>query len=400
MREFSGPKQHRWQRGAHGQFGRCACLLVVIVVDIMLLGCGPSRATPTPTPLQITACPPGYHGVAPFPGPATNSQFRELFSGAAGAATANGIVFSHDGHYLAASTRDALLLFQSDSATWGDDTRLLWCVGTSGPLRALEFSLDGQNLFTGAEFGWVGTWDVADGRPARVFQDARLPGTPSAVTQHPGDPLVAVAYLDGQLGLWRINDGTLTMPLAGQQGVAGDLRFIEQGTIIRAIVGGGRVRKARGWFGLGGAEELLLPDQLLEWRISDGIRQRVQPLPGTGNRLTPDGQTLFTRLGNDAFRVSSVDATGLSLRYETPPISPAPYSTAFSRDSRLVVWGDQQGGITCRWVANGTLAWSTPGLPTRVTGLAITPDSRAIASTGADGSLRLWYVPALGRVLS
>ncbi|MCI0575684.1 MAG: WD40 repeat domain-containing protein [Chloroflexi bacterium] len=151
-----------------------------------------------------------------------------------GAGSLNGVAFSGDGRYLAATSWDGTAqLWQLD----GD--RLTALAETTGPVWLASFSPNSTRLVTAA--GWGGAvhlWDVA-GQPLATL-DGHTGAVWSAVFSPDGTRL-ATASLDGTARLWD-SDGRPLAVLQGHTSAVLSVRFNNSGTRLVTTSADGTAR--------------------------------------------------------------------------------------------------------------------------------------------------------------
>jgi WD40 repeat protein len=118
-----------------------------------------------------------------------------------------------------------------------------------------------------------------------------------------------------------------------------------------------------------------------------------------GVTVSPDGTRLVTTVtrpdGTGELAVLSVPRLALLARVRAP----AGTELKFSRDGRLLSYGDDAGEVrlydTRTWRLRGPPLAAHPG---PVVAVDLSPDGRMVAATSSDGKTRLWDVPS-GRLI-
>lgn len=159
------------------------------------------------------------------------------------------------------------------------------------------------------------------------------------------------------------------------------------------------------WVATGGSDDTLV--KIFE--VDGGREVRTIHTPGGATYsmgFTGDGRYLVGSQGDESIRAWNV-ADGSEVKGFTRPTGYV-HTYAFSRDGRLVAFPTQEGNIalveTARWKET-TASGPDPakfrtldGHPGGTSFLAFHPSGRHLASTGVDGSLRIWDLSS-GKVI-
>jgi serine/threonine protein kinase/WD40 repeat protein len=325
----------------------------------------------------------------------------------------NAVAFSPDGRWLATSSAGAGF----DVALWPITDRYCRILsGHEGDLSkawfGLVFAHDGSRLYTqGANDGTLLSWDLAAGAgfgPTVVFQTTRQ--TARALLADP----------QGRHLLWLGSEEDWRVPLDGTEPT-----------------------RLEGFPDLPGR---LSPDgHLVAWRqsgavlvhdLESGERQELDA-PGEGNiwgfpTFDPRGRLVFTRGGvvsrwDPSTRSTEILIEGLdgaaypwsdklyvSTGGDTTPGTRSILDLEDGSRRRIarahqppcLLYRNRSGSIVASAHLDGEIRVSTLfgeeahlllGHQGRVIGVAISPDERWIASTGEDGTIRLWPMPDLSR---
>ncbi len=333
------------------------------------------------------------------------------------ASTVYSLAFSPDGKTLAAGGADAAvhlwnLSDVSHPAPFGT-------LRAGGSVQSVAFAPDGKFLAAGSTDGTVRLWDVAG--PAAAVQ---LRGPASQVTGvafSPRGDLLAAASQDHRVWLWRVSGTGKASPdgtLSGAVNWVNAVSFSPDGSLLAA----------------GTADA-----SVLVWNVATRALTATLPHPQPVTSLAWDGTG----------RLASGDADGTVSLWALPaPVlvtGNAPTAVAYSPDGSVIADGGQDvqlwsaarrqliatGPLPAGVIVNalayspgGTLlaigrsdgkaellaarTLAPVGAPFRVTAtgnaesVAFSPDGKVLATSGDDGTVRLWSVsdPARPRLLA
>ncbi|MBN6040235.1 WD40 repeat domain-containing protein [Amycolatopsis sp. 195334CR] len=313
------------------------------------------------------------------------------------------------------SQRDTeIRLWDSETGAPQDPLRL---GGEFGP-GAMAFSPDGMRLFAGVG-AEVQRWDVSTRQRAGNYAWDRDPVADLVVSAD--GRTVAAAAVTGKVTRWQRATSWYTRPSGPVIGIA----FAPDGRTVAASDGTGAVHlwdpatgEQRDQFTSDAGLVSVLrytPDGTRVEAVQNGVVRVTPPgggaprtvaLPGRELRgdlvVSPDGALIAAASrGADDFRVHLFDTATLTERKVLELGAFSAYSMVFSPDGAnlLAATSDTTtGGVLRSWrTTDFGEAWSTPLGPEFVTGLAISPDGRTLA-TGDGEQLRL-RAAADGRVL-
>ncbi len=281
--------------------------------------------------------------------------------------------FSHDGKLLASGAGDGKVL------VWDIHTgqAVTTCTGHTGTVFAVAFSADNKRLLTGSADQSGRMWDVENGK--EIFALLGHTGGLLDVAFSPDGKRLATAGIDGTARVWEADKGKELECLKGHTRYLQRVAFSPNGTLLASGSDNEAVlwstdtwqplhtlRAPAGWlaFDLDG-QTLLTANhdtggavhKLMRWNTATGkeaasFRLQSQGLYGQ-YALSPDGKTLFaTRDVPDVPYVRSYNAvTGAELLPKQP----------------------HDGPIYC---------------------VAVSPDGKLLASSGADRNIKLWDLAA------
>jgi WD40 repeat protein len=309
-----------------------------------------------------------------------------------------GAALSPDGKTLAATTQH--------------HTVQLWDVATGKELRsipagfgssALSFSPDGTLLAAGGADQTVRLWEASTGKEVRQLR--RVP-------KQPGNRVAVVGGFFGAGSLAFSPDGKL---LATPE-ILFDNGKVNTFITLWEVATGKELRQIEAGMGAGTLALAFAPDgKTLAYANSNGVRlcsaetgREIRPVGppqfGTSQLVfSPDGKTLAARTMTERrVRLYAVDTgklahelgdhstiLGANPRFAMGFGVAVEGGLAFSRDGKLVAAGE---GNTVRfWAAGaGKEAAGAGGHRGDISGLAITPGGKLVASWAADSTVRLW----------
>jgi WD40 repeat protein/serine/threonine protein kinase len=283
------------------------------------------------------------------------------------------LTFSPDGHQLAASDQDQKIWvwnFETGNRTRLDSTDRL-------VIHGLEFSADGETLLSVSTEGVVTAWDVATRAASPVF-DARLPGVQVAAFS-PDRGLIALGNEHGTVRVLRADPWRVACPdLDAHTSPVQAMAFGSGGDRLATSAADMSVRI---WDMRTGQEALSadLPGQRANalafspdgHRLAAGSNARavVRILDGTPLEGPGDGGQVATLEGHRH------TVAWLAYSPNGERIASAGYGT-------VKVW-DARPGREPRTLHAGDAP---------LTGVVFSPDSRRVAASNMDGTVRVWDV--------
>lgn len=276
--------------------------------------------------------------------------------------------FNQDGTVLVTGGSDGILQFW-DSLT-GTLIHDPW--PAQGRVEAIAFSPDGETMATGGSKQTVVLWDIGaldtlTGHTDRIFSlDFNADGT-----------VLASGSEDGTVRLWDVaTRSPLGPPLKGHQGRVQSVDFSPDGALLASAGADGTIRF---------------------WNPDDGaaVDEPLQASDVAINRLafSPDGLLLAAAADDGTVQIWDV----ASHRAHLPPFLDGEglpvYAVTFSPNGTMLAWAGQFPLIEFVDPATGAATGeSLVGHEGSIEGIAFRPDGKLLASTGDDGTIRLWNV--------
>jgi WD40 repeat protein/DNA-binding SARP family transcriptional activator len=331
-------------------------------------------------------------------------------------------------------------------ATAGADGRVIvWNVeratpieifaGHAGPVQQVAFAPNGQRIYSAGQDGSVIAWDLAGReRLGRLFSTGSRMGTGVVAVTAAGASLAAPT-VDGDVDLLdsrtltptgRIRLAQMPAPTDGPPVAA----ITDDGMTLAASTGGGAVGFAdvRTRRPLGPPEDTHAGGTLALAFSGDGRRLASIGADGSlsiwdahrrtpvnafagfsgqpmGVSVSPDGTKLVTSVAHDdgsgelnvlsVPRLAVLKRVRAGSRVRSWPAAPAGAQLKFSRDGRLLVYGDDAGQLrlydTRTWRMRGSPLTAEPG---PIVAIDLSPNDRTLAATSSDGKTRLWDIPS------
>jgi len=288
------------------------------------------------------------------------------------------IALSPDGRYILSAGHGQSTIQLWDAATGRELETLAGHAENGFGNHALAFSPDGRMAISGGYDKTVRLWEIPSGK--LISTCLGHTGMIFAVAFSPDGRTAASGSKDNTVKLWNVGSGQEIRTLAGHTDAVGSLAFSPDG---RYLLTGGFDKTVRLWdTGTGEALKTFTGHQ---WQIAS-----------VG--FSPDGKYGFSRSGDRivklwdiakgresrTFSADDVDAQGVPLG------SQMVVSGEFSPDGRYMLTTGREGAIRLWDLPAGKVIKVFWGHTGWVPALAFSKDCRSILSAGADGSIRLW----------
>jgi WD40 repeat protein len=347
---------------------------------------------------------------------AAGSQLRQLVT-QSGVMTA--LDFSPDNATVAAASATGSIIFRKTA----DAADQLAVAGHDGPINAINFRADGQRIASAGQDGTIRVWSLP--QPALPLAGHTLPVQAAAATAD--GKLIATASADKLIRLWSPAGGASTATLTGHEQPIHAIAFRPDGTEAASGDAVGFVRfwdvtKAAAGMVAGAHDGPIrtvayhpTEPQLLTGSDDGTIKLWKLPLapptPLAGHTdavqavtVSRDGKLIVTGGADGQVRVvqPGTDEVPVVLAVQPGPVT----SLSFSGDDKVIASGSATGFVKAWNVADSTPAFQFQGHTGSVTGIAVQPlvkDAGAadaaktepplLATTGEDGTLRIWNSP-------
>lgn len=272
-------------------------------------------------------------------------------------ASASKVKFSPDGKLIVSSGADGTLkLWQQDG------TLLKTLTGHGEIVTQVVFSPDGQLIASASDNGIVKLWQ-RDGTLLNTLPDIQSPVLSIAFS--PDGKTLATGNGDGKLQLWQ-RDGSLLRSFTAHDAAINALAFSPNGQII-----------------VSGSDDKMLKFWSLDGTSLNAIKGHNSGIKDLA--FSPSGDTLFSASWDGTVKVWKLRSPLLTiLRGHTAGI----WGVAFSPDGQFVASSSPKEVVL--WRKDGISNRRLKGPNPLFSSVAISPDSKTIATVSADQSVKLW----------
>ena len=241
--------------------------------------------------------------------------------------------------------------------------------GHNDVVPTVAISADNRYVISGGYDQILQISQLSDSQPVRTLS-GQVGRIFSAALSHDG-AWAASGAEPGTIQLWKTADGTPGSVLAGHTGAVNDLSFHPSKSLVLSA-------------GLDGSIRL--------WEVPATMAPvRGHSQPAVAVALTSNGQLLVTGSLDKTVRVSTVSdgQPKFSMNDFPQPIQ----SLAISSNGTLLGVGDLAGDLQIRNMDQGAPLSTWGAHVGAVTGLHFLGDGERAASSGADGTVKIWTLP-------
>jgi WD40 repeat protein/uncharacterized caspase-like protein len=248
--------------------------------------------------------------------------------------------------------------------------------GHTDEVHAVAVSRDGRFLASASNDSTARIWDAASGSELRVLKH---PNIVTSVAFSPEGKQLASGCWDYSVKIWDVGSGTNERTLTGHRETVWSVAFAPNG---KTIASGSGDRSVRLWEAATGQVR-----QVLRGHVSQ-ISSLI---------LADKGRTLASHDYFDAVKIWDL-SSGKDLRRLPHDEDQSGGLLALGADRKIVVDADQHGLITLYDSESVKPLRTLKGHWLSINAVAFTPDGQTLASTGSDGTVKLWDLAA-GREL-
>jgi WD40 repeat protein len=267
-------------------------------------------------------------------------------------------------------------------ATGGEDKTIrLWDAATAKQIAVLEghtarvlavtFSPDSTRLVSGSKDSSASVWDIE-----KKMVIAKLAGHAAAVNAvafTSDGRTIATASNDGTARLWETVSYRQRATLEHQEPIT-SLAFSPGG---QTLATGGERASIRLWNSVGGSQRQQLTGH------ADAV---------TGLAFLPDGSALLSGSADESIRLWKAAAPAINPLVMLPAHKPEALSVAYSPDGNWLITGGADKTVAIRDPGAGNIHRVLRGPTSRVTRIAVSPDSNLVAGVSGDGTVRIWSI--------
>jgi eukaryotic-like serine/threonine-protein kinase len=291
------------------------------------------------------------------------------------------VVFSPDGRRLASASSDGTAKLW-DAAT-GQFIRTF--TANEQDVYAVAFHPDGARLASSGRDPVVRLWDAATGQIIRSFTGHTREVREVVIS--PDGKALASSSLDGTVKSWDIASGSVRTVNDHHAGNScGEIAFSPDGKVL-ASAGGGE-RSVRLWDAATGA-----PIQTLKLELSGPFADPAASPEGNRGPVvfSPDGKALAAGLEDGGISLwDAIARTSIRTLRDSQSLNPVT-GLAFSPDSKALASVSHSGQTILLWdLKTGSVTRTIKGHISVINRVAFSPDGTHLVSASGDDNLKLW----------
>jgi len=278
------------------------------------------------------------------------------------------VAFSPDGRTLASAGREAGITLW-DTVTW-QPVRVM--KGHTDPILQVAFSPDGRRLASVGQDRALRLWDTATGETVVMVAKAHVHQI-SGVAFSPDGGTLATCSEDNTIKLWDVATGEERLTLRHAEWVR-TVAFHPGGERLASAASDGTVRQ---WDAATGKEVAILRGHTSTFVSAVAF--------------SPDGGQLASASLDGTVRLWDPTVTSQEFRHLGGQPGSIVYALAFAPTGGMLASACRDGTVRLWDPASGAEMHTLHGHQGWITGVAISPDGRQVASVGQqDGTVRLW----------
>ncbi|MEZ4707564.1 MAG: BTAD domain-containing putative transcriptional regulator [Caldilineaceae bacterium] len=283
-------------------------------------------------------------------------------------AATRSMVFSRNGELLATASDD------HNVRLWDTHTGRLKLTlrGHAGFVRSLVFSRDERYLISGSHDGTLRVWEIATGKLQRIIPNANAT-IQFANAIDPASAHLAYATLDQTICVINIPDGQILQRFDLATTNATVMAFDPDGRRLACGAQDGHI--------------LIYDLATVDTEGAQLQRLQVTNSPIWRILFSPDGKWLAWTCAGQQIRLLNLENGRLS---HAMPTYYGAFCLGFRHDSSQFFTDGANHALLVRDVAEGEIRRYLPGHAGSLTSIEVSPVGDIVASSSADGSIRLW----------